>query len=115
MAADLGVAERLNFSLASHQDMRAHYQRADVTLFTSMIEHESFGLMPLEAMASGCPVVATCIGGPGEYCLDEVNCLRFAAGDAESLALAIQRLATDPDLRRRLIDGGLRSARVSCC
>lgn len=111
MAAALGVADQLTFSLASHQNMRAHYQRADVTLFTSMIEHEAFGLVPLEAMASGCPVVATCIGGSGEYCLDEVNCLRCTAGDAESLALAIQRLATNPALRRRLIEGGLCTAR----
>ena len=58
-------ANRLTFSLASHQEMRAHYQQADVALFTSMIEHEAFGLVPLEAMASGCPVVATCVGGVG--------------------------------------------------
>ncbi len=111
MASALGTADRLTFSLASHQDMRGYYERADVTLFTSMIEHEAFGLVPLEAMASGCPVVATCTGGSGEYCLDEVNCLRCAAGDAESLALAIQRLATHPALRRRLIEGGLSTAR----
>ena len=111
MAAALGLAERLTFSLASWQDIRAHYQRADVTLFTSMIEHEAFGLVPLEAMASGCPVVATCVGGSGEYCLNEVNCLRFAAGDAGSLALAIQQLAAKPALRRSLIEGGLRTAR----
>ncbi len=111
MAAALGVADRLTYPLASRQDMRAHYQQADVTLFTSMIEHEAFGLVPLEAMASGCPVVATGIGGSGEYCLDDVNCLRCTAGDAESLALAIQRLAANPALRRRLIEGGLRTAR----
>ncbi len=89
VAAALGAADRLTFSLASRQDIRAHYQQADVTLFTSMIEHEAFGLVPLEAMASGCPVIATCIGGSGEYCLDGVNCLRCTAGDADSLALAI--------------------------
>ena len=111
MAADLGVADRLTFSLASYQEMRAHYEQADVILFTSMIEHEAFGLVPLEAMASGCPVVATCTGGSGEYCLDRVNCLRCMAGDADSLAFAIQRLAAHPALRRRLIEGGLRTAR----
>jgi glycogen synthase len=111
MASALDVADRLTFSLTSRQEMRTHYQQADITLFTSKIEHEAFGLVPLEAMASGCPVVATCVGGSGEYCLDEVNCLRFAAGDADSLAFAIQQLATNPDLRRRLIEGGLRTAR----
>jgi glycosyltransferase involved in cell wall biosynthesis len=111
MAATLGAAERLTFTLASRQEMRAHYQRADATLFTSMIEHEAFGLVPLEAMASGCPVVATCVGGSGEYCLDGVNCLRYAVGEAGSLALAIQQLAANPALRQRLIEGGLRTAR----
>jgi hypothetical protein len=32
--------------------------------------------VPLEAMASGCPVIATCMGGSSEYCLDGVNCVR---------------------------------------
>ena len=68
-------------------------------------------LVPLEAMASGCPVVATCVGGSGEYCLDGVNCLRYAAGEAGGLALAIQQLAVNPALRQRLIEGGLRIAR----
>jgi len=49
------------------KQMRHRYQQADVTLFTSMIEHEAFGLVPLEAMASGCPVIATGVGGSGEY------------------------------------------------
>ena len=57
--------------------MRACYQRADATLFTSMIEHEAFGLVPLEAMVSGCSVIATCVGGSSEHCIDGVNCLRF--------------------------------------
>ena len=111
MAAALGAAERLTFTVSSQQEMRTHYQRADATLFTSMIEHEAFGLVPLEAMASGCPVVATCVGGSGEYCLDGFNCLRYAAGEAGSLALAIQQLAANPALRQRLIEGGLRTAR----
>jgi len=46
MASASGGAERLTFSLDSRQEMRPHYQRADVTLFTSMIEHEAFGLVP---------------------------------------------------------------------
>src|SRR5581483_100305 len=110
MAAAFGVAERLTFRLCSHQEMRAHYQRADVTLLPSMIEHEAFGLVPLEAMASGCPVIATCVGGSGEYCQAGVNCLRCAVGGRENLAFAIQRLAAHPELRQQLIEGGLGTA-----
>jgi glycogen synthase len=110
LAATLGVASRLAFSLASRQQIRHHYQRADVTLFTSMIEHEAFGLVPLEAMASGCPVIATGVGGSSEYCLDGVNCVRVPTGDRAALARAVQQLAQSGDLRRRLVEGGLRTA-----
>ena len=110
LAATLGVASRLSFSLASRQQVRQRYQQADVTLFTSMIEHEAFGLVPLEAMASGCPVIATGVGGSSEYCLDGVNCIRVPPGDPAALARAVQQLAQSQDLRRRLVEGGLRTA-----
>jgi D-inositol-3-phosphate glycosyltransferase len=110
LAATLGVASGLSFSLASRQQMRHRYQQADVTLFTSMIEHEAFGLVPLEAMASGCPVIATGVGGSGEYCLDGVNCMRVSPGDPTALAHAVQHLAQSRDLRWHLVEGGRRTA-----
>ena len=110
LAATLDLASRLSFSLASRQQVRQRYRQADVTLFTSMIEHEAFGLVPLEAMASGCPLIATGVGGSSEYCLDGVNCIRVPPGDPSSLARAVQQLAQSQDLRRRLVEGGLRTA-----
>jgi glycosyltransferase involved in cell wall biosynthesis len=110
LAATLGVASQLSFSQASRQQMRQHYQQADVTLFTSMMEHEAFGLVPLEAMASGCPVIATGVGGSSEYCLDGVNCLRVPPGDSAALARAVWQLAQSRALCRRLMEGGLRTA-----
>jgi glycosyltransferase involved in cell wall biosynthesis len=110
LAATLEVASRLSFSLASRQQLRQHYQQADVTLFTSMIEHEAFGLVPLEAMASGCPVIATGVGGSSEYCHDGLNCPSVPPGDPAGLARAEQHLAQSQDLRRRLVEGGLRTA-----
>ncbi|HLZ58074.1 MAG TPA: glycosyltransferase family 4 protein [Ktedonosporobacter sp.] len=110
VATTLGVADYLSFSLTARQEVGLRYQQADVTLFTSMIEHEAFGLVPLEAMASGCPVISTCVGGSGEYCIDGVNCLQVSPGDAEALAHAVQKLATNPDLRHHLIKGGLQTA-----
>jgi glycosyltransferase involved in cell wall biosynthesis len=105
-----GAADRLSFALAARHEVRAYYQQADVTLFTSMIEQEAFGLVPLEAMASGCPVISTCIGGSAEYCSDGVNCVCTPPGDAGALAFAIRQIATRPALRRRLISGGLQTA-----
>jgi glycosyltransferase involved in cell wall biosynthesis len=112
LAATLGVASQLSFSLASRQQMRQHYQQAGVTLFTSMMEHEAFGLVPLEAMASGYPVIATGVGGSSEYCLHGVNCMRVPPGDSAALARAVQQLAQSRDLRLRLVEGGLRTASV---
>jgi glycosyltransferase involved in cell wall biosynthesis len=61
-------------------------------------------------MARGRPVVATGRGGSGEYLRDGRNCLLFQADDARSLAAALNRLADDPGLRRRLREGGLKTA-----
>jgi glycosyltransferase involved in cell wall biosynthesis len=109
-ATAIGAADRLSFSLVPRQEVRSYYQQADVTLFTSMIEHEAFGLVPLEAMASGCPVISTCVGGSAEYCVDGINCLRIFPGDPDALAHAIQKLGENPDLRWQLIEGGLQTA-----
>jgi glycosyltransferase involved in cell wall biosynthesis len=75
-----------------------------------MIEHEAFGLVPLEAMASGCSVVATGVGGSSEYCLDGINCIHVPPGDPAALSCAVQQLAQSRGLRRRLVGGGLRTA-----
>jgi glycosyltransferase involved in cell wall biosynthesis len=110
LAAAEGVAARIRFAQSSRAEVGPHYLAADATLFTSAIEHEAFGLVPLEAMACGCPVVSTGVGGSGEYCHHDVNCLHVPPDDADALAAAVRRLAAEPDLRCRLVSGGLRTA-----
>jgi glycogen synthase len=111
LAAELGVKDRVAFSMASsRQDLRDRYQGADVLVFPSEWP-EPFGLVPLEAMACGTPVVATGTGGSGEYLDDEVNCLLFTPGDPDSLAKAVSRVAQDPSLRARIAAGGTATAR----
>lgn len=91
------------------RDLPAAYAGADAVVFP--VEwSEPYGLVPLEAMAVGRPVVATGLGGSAEYLEHEVNALLFPAGDAEALAVAVRRLAADPELRGRLRAGGLRTA-----
>jgi len=108
LATALRRASQLTFTVASRHQMRFHYQEADVTLFTSMMEGEAFGLVPLAAMASGCPVVA---GGSREYCRDGFNCLLVPPGSPSALAGAITHLAQRPEVRRRLAEGGRDTAR----
>jgi glycosyltransferase involved in cell wall biosynthesis len=110
VAADLGVEDRLRFTIVDRAGLRERYSDADVFVFPTEWA-EPFGLVPLEAMACGTPVVATGTGGSGEFLIDGVNCLRFDVGDDAGLAAAVRRLAADPTLRQRLVAAGLRTAR----
>lgn len=109
VAAELGVGDRLRFTLTTREHLREHYEQADVCVFPTEWD-EPFGLVPLEAMACGTPVVATGSGGSGEFLIDEENCLRFPQKDPAALAAAVRRLAEDPALRARLVRAGLRTA-----
>jgi glycosyltransferase involved in cell wall biosynthesis len=109
VAADAGVADRVSFRISTRADLRHHYGDADVCVFPTEWD-EPFGLVPLEAMACGTPVVATGSGGSGEFLIDGHNCLRFQRKDAEGLAAAVRRLADDSRLRQRLVQTGLRTA-----
>jgi len=78
------------------------YPIADLCVVPSL--YEPFGLVALEAMASGCPCVVADTGGLREIVPeDERVGLRFNGGDAEHLAIMIERLLTDPELRDRLV------------
>ena len=109
LAAELGVADRVEFGRRPRAELPAAYAAADVALFPVRWA-EPWGLVPLEAMAVGRPVVATGTGGSGEYLEHERNCLRFAPGDHRALADAVQRLAGDRALRSRLRDEGTHTA-----
>jgi glycosyltransferase involved in cell wall biosynthesis len=106
----LGLEERVQMlGQRPRAALRDLYADADALLFPVRWE-EPWGLVPLEAMGSGCPVVATGRGGSGEYLRDGDNCLLFPAGDAGALAAALRRLANSPELRERLRAGGLATA-----
>lgn len=105
-ASSLGVAERVRFAGHTAPDaLPAAYADADAVLFP-VIWSEPWGLVPLEAMASGRPVIATGRGGSGEYLEDGVNALLYPAGDAAELAGRVRRLGADPALRATLREAG---------
>lgn len=106
-----GLRDRVEFAHTARGDLAGRYAEADAVLFPVLWE-EPWGLVPLEAMAVGTPVIATGVGGSGEYLRDDVNCLLFAPPDAPgALASAVSRLAADRGLRRRLRAAGLSTAR----
>jgi glycosyltransferase involved in cell wall biosynthesis len=109
-AAQLGVSDRIRLEgFRTRAELPAAYEAADVTIFP-VIWEEPWGLVPLESMALGRPVIATGRGGSGEYLRHEENALLYEAGDADALAAAVRRLADDPQLRARLREGGLATA-----
>lgn len=65
----------------------------------------------LEAMAAGVPMVATVVGGVPELLEDGVTGLLVPPGDPDQLAAAIERIAGDPELRKRM--GGAARARAA--
>ena len=67
---------------------------------------EPFGLVLIEAMALGKPVIAAAAGGPLEIVADGETGLLFEPGNAASLAQAIKRLLADPELRQRMGKAG---------
>ena len=109
MVDELGLGGRVRFDVISRGELAARYAAADAFLFPSEWD-EPFGLVPVEAMACGTPVVATANGGSAEFLADGSNCLVFPSGDPAGLAAAVERLAASPELRQRLVAGGLRTA-----
>jgi glycogen(starch) synthase len=106
---ELGVERRVGFVNRPREEVPDGYAGADVLVFPVRWE-EPWGLVPLEAMAIGTPVVATGTGGSGEYLRDGENCLLFPPSEADGLATAVRRLAADPGLRQRLREGGFETA-----
>lgn len=85
------------------------YRGSDVLLFPVRWD-EPWGLVPLESMACGCPVIATGRGGSAEYLRDGENCLLAPGGSPPALAAAVRRLAASPAVRQRVREGGLATA-----
>src|SRR6266699_1608002 len=82
-----------------HDAVRSLYQAADIVVVPS--RYEAFGIVVLEAMAAGRPLVATSVGGIPEIVNAPRNAI-LVAPEAASIAAGIRRLASDPDLGRRM-------------
>lgn len=109
-ATRLGAAERVEFIGSVDRDsMPQLISEADVVVFPVRWE-EPWGLVPLEAMGIGRPVVATARGGSAEFLLDGENALVFEVDQSRQLAACVRRLGDDPALRRRLRQAGLATA-----
>ena len=93
-AAELGVADRLSFAGAlkpASRELLDEFAKADVFVLPS--RHEPFGIVVLEAWASGLPVAASDIGGLGKLCAAHPEAaVTFPPGDASGLDRAVAEL-----------------------
>jgi rhamnosyl/mannosyltransferase len=104
-ALELGVADRVVwYGHASPDELVGAYLVATALWFPSVARSEAFGLVQVEAMAVGCPVVNTAVPGSGVawVCRHEREGLTVPVNDPGAFALAARRLLTEPGLRERL-------------
>jgi glycosyltransferase involved in cell wall biosynthesis len=100
LAEQLGVADRVRLiGRVEHDDMPALLRSADVVVSTPW--YEPFGIVPLEAMACGRPVVGTAVGGLLDTVRPEETGLLVHPHDPDAVATAVGRLLDDPGLRAR--------------
>lgn len=111
LAERLGVSGRVRFlGWSSDSELSEAYERAAVVAVPS-IWPEPFGIVGLEAMAHGRPVVASRTGGIPDWLLDGVTGVLTPPGDFRALAAALERLLGDRELRARMGAAGAERAR----
>ncbi|GAA0327647.1 glycosyltransferase [Actinoallomurus spadix] len=101
LAEEYGVTDRVVFlGRVAHDEIPALVRSADVVV--SVPWYEPFGIVPIEAMACGVPVVASAVGGHLDTVLDGVTGLRVPPRRPDELAASLRRLLGDAGLRRSL-------------
>jgi glycosyltransferase involved in cell wall biosynthesis len=101
LAADLGVGRRVHlYGAVAHQDMPALLRSADIVACTPW--YEPFGIVPLEAMACGVPVVASAVGGMQDTVVHDVTGKLISPRRPRDIADTINPLLRDGFLRQSL-------------
>ncbi len=110
LRAELGLEKLVAFLGARDQDTLVYYYSA-AELVVMPSRYESFGMVALEAMACGTPVVASKVGGLAFTVQDGQTGFLVPEGDVEALAAKIRLLLKDRDLRHRLGEQAIQWAR----
>ena len=105
-----GLREQVEFISPRFDEMPALYNRADIVLYPTVAD-EPFGLVPLEAMSSERPIVASRCGGIAETVVDGVTGYTTDPGDVKALAARVVRLLRDPAAARAMGAAGRRHVR----
>lgn len=101
LTATLGIGNMVTFLGSQRQDQLPYfYSAAEVCILPS--RYESFGMVALEAMACGTPVIASKVGGLSSFIQDDVSGLLISEGDELSLAEKIHLLLSQPSFKETL-------------
>jgi glycosyltransferase involved in cell wall biosynthesis len=110
LSAELGVGDRVVLrGRVSREAMPPLLRSADVVVCAPW--YEPFGIVPLEAMACGVPVVATAVGGQIDSVVDGVTGAHVPPRDPTALAAAVRLLLDQPERRAELGAAGAARAR----
>jgi glycosyltransferase involved in cell wall biosynthesis len=114
LARDLGCADRVTLlGGVPREDVPALLRSADAVVCVPW--YEPFGIVPLEAMACGVPVVAASVGGLVDSVVHGSTGLHVPPRDPAALAAALRDLLADPARRAALGAAGVRRARSRFC
>ncbi|GGC51857.1 glycosyltransferase family 4 protein [Hoyosella rhizosphaerae] len=84
----------------NHDELLTYLHRADAILLPS--RYEPFGIVALEAAASGTPLITSTAGGLGEAVIDGVTGRTFPPGDVTALTSAIRNMLDEPELTQKM-------------
>jgi glycosyltransferase involved in cell wall biosynthesis/phosphoheptose isomerase len=110
LAASLGIEERVELrGRVAREEVPPLLRSADAVACVPW--YEPFGIVPLEAMACGVPVVVSAVGGLVDSVVDGVTGAHVPPRRPDRLAVALRSLLEDPDRRRKLGAAGVRRVR----
>jgi phosphatidylinositol alpha-mannosyltransferase len=110
LRARYGHDARIEWLGRISDEERASRMRGCTVYCSPSVRGESFGMVLLEAMASGCALVASDLDGHRNVATDGVDALLAPVGDAAGLAKSLRRVIEDDGLRAELVAGGHRRA-----
>jgi glycosyltransferase involved in cell wall biosynthesis len=109
LAQEAGVVQRVEFRGGlPRPDVPPLMRSADAVV--SVPWYEPFGIVPVEAMACGVPVIGSAVGGLIDTIVDGETGFHVPARDPDRLAAVLQLVLDDAELRRRLGRAGARRA-----
>lgn len=111
LATEVGVAQDVHFLTFDRSRIADAYRAADLVWYPT-VEPEPLGLVPIEAMSTGVPVVVSDTGGMRETVVDGESGIRVPVNDPRALAQASLAILSTSDLRQRLVANGLERSRL---